>query len=727
MTHPFSGGPEGRALPHHRRDPARPSGPLLNGCLAALVLVVPGLCAADVRLTAGAAALSFPSQPSGRFGVAVSTAVTPDYVQDRPAVVVISGGPTTADGYDRVTAGPSNVTATAAVTTPAGSRFAFTDTWTATGDAFRLSRQVAVVTVGRGDDGFDTRFVLRPRVPGPRPDFDLFMPGVWYRQNEHVVPHAIGADPAVDTYLTKETRLALPLAMVRPKAGGPSVTIVHVNAHPATTLNDADPRPQTNAGIQYGSIGPCVDGGTFAVGFCYPRHRGGHGPTAAATRPAIATTRSALACRTLTTCSSARAPRGGRFPGRHDRRLAGGVRHVRAGRPAGPRRPRFTTTGWPCSTSTTGTTFPAAGAGCRSWCGSACTPRAAGTTCRPIRRRAGGISDYHMQSGFVGQQMFAAYLMARDGLRNHRPDEVRHGSAMIDFWVAHSLSPAGVPRTDYFAEGAHWDDGPVFLRTVSDATEGILDGGRVTVAAGHPHPAWLAYARHVGDWLIAHQAADGSWPRSLNVDDTVANPGQFNTTNPLRMLVELHAATGDRRYLDAALRAGQWCLTNIDAPATYVGGTPDNDNTIDKEAGVLALYGFQALYDATGEPKWLTAAARAADYAETWTYAWTFNVAPGRGTGVARSPWPTCGVAGQSLVATGHSYADMFMAFCSTAYYRLSIATGDAHYRDVARLLADGANRPADVTGALNYPRPRRDRGGAPPWPTSPPTASARA
>ena len=62
---------------------------------------------------------------------------------------------------------------------------------------------------------------------------------------------------------------------------------------------------------------------------------------------------------------------------------------------------------------------------------------------------------------------------------------------------------------------------------------------------------------------------------------------------------------------------------------------------------------------------------------------------------------------GQSLVATGHSYVDMYMVGCSTAYYRLALQTGDAHYRDVARLLADGANRPADTTGALGYP----DRG----------------
>src|SRR3712207_8970577 len=45
----------------------------------------------------------------------------------------------------------------------------------------------------------------------------------------------------------------------------------------------------------------------------------------------------------------------------------------------------------------------------------------------------------------------------------------------------------------------------------------------------------------------------------------------------------------------------------------------------------ISLFGFLALYDLTGEDRWLEGAIGAADYTETWTYAWSFPV---------RTIWP---------------------------------------------------------------------------------------
>ena len=657
--------------------------------------------AAPVAVPAGSATLSFPPQPSGRFGVTLG-----DWCdQPMPATVVVQPGPRDADevtvaaGYDRVTPAPGGgggATATATVVTANGSRFDFADNWTPDRDgAVRFSRRVTVTTADARDRGFDTRFGLR--VGGGRSirDYDGFAPGVWYRQNEHVVPNAIGSDPDLGTYLIKETRLALPMAMFRLRTGGPSVTLLHADARAsAGDVGDA----------RYGSVGfyPDAAGGGMTVGFCYPgtegaRSYGGRG--------------------------------GGWNHVWHPVRRGFGQAYDLLVRPRPPAVdfPAAMTDAWrfafdayaPVVRPAASTAlyrdglavfaryyrddFKNGGRGLpfMVWLGLH-PPR--GRDRGPRNPASGrGISDYHLQSGFVGQQIPAAYLMLRQATLDHDAAAVARWSSVVDFWVDHSLSPAGVPRTDYFCEPAEWGGGPSFLRTLTDGVEGVVDAYRV-----RPDPSWMTFARRVGDWLLSEQAADGSWARSYNLDGTVANPGRFNTTNPLRLLVKLSVVTGARKYRDAAVRAGQWCLANIDVPATYVGGTSDNDNTIDKEAGVMALYGFAALYDATGDQRWLTAAARAADFAETWTYAWSYPAAPNTGLGPGvRSPWPACGLVGQSLVATGHSYADMFMAFCSTPYYRLSLQTGDDHYRQFARLLADGANRPADVTGALGYP----DRG----------------
>ena len=648
------------------------------------LLLGPATARAAPHLTAGPTTLTFPAN-----GVALGP-----YATATPAVVVTAAGVTATAPYDHVDAAADRVTATATVATPDGAHFAFTDTWTTTPDGgFRLARRVT--TPDRRDGGFDTRLALTvPEAKSVR-DAELFAPGVWYRHNDHVVPHAIGADPDLGTYLIKETRLALPLITARPNGTGPALTILHADAHPATGLRDADRAAQTDGSIQYGSLGYDAN----QITFCYPGTEG-------------------------TVSYGAPGPRGRYHPVRP------GVPHaydlvLRLGPPGDF--PTIMTDAWRHALATYAPVvhnapstalyhdglavfdryyrdnFPKGGRGLPFMIWLGLHPPRGRDVHRGNPPSGRGPSDYHLQSGFVGLQTEADYLMLRRATLAHDAAGVARWSAAVDFWVDNSMTDAGVPRTDYFAEPARWADDPSFLRTLCDGAEGLADADRL-----RPTPRWRAYLVRAGDWLLRAQRPDGSWARSYNLDGTEANPGAFNTSNPIRFLCQLTALTGDMKYHDAAVRAGEWCLAHVDAESAYVGGTSDNDNTIDKEGGVMAFYGFDALYDATGDRRWLAAAARAADYVETWVYGWSFPLRPNRGLlGSVHSPWPACGLVGQSLVATGHSYADMYMVGCSTAYYRLSLQTGDAHYRDVARLLADGANRPADLTGALNYP----DRG----------------
>lgn len=125
----------------------------------------------------------------------------------------------------------------------------------------------------------------------------------------------------------------------------------------------------------------------------------------------------------------------------------------------------------------------------------------------------------------------------------------------------------------------------------------------------------------------------------------------------------------------------------------YVGGTPDNPDVRDKEAGILTLDAFLALHDLTEEPRWLEAARQAAAYVETWTYAWPVPVAP-RDTGmdhpVGRDQ------TGLSLIATGHSGEDNFTAYCPFIFFRLYEKTGERHYLDVSRFLLHNTKQGMD-------------------------------
>ncbi len=61
---------------------------------------------------------------------------------------------------------------------------------------------------------------------------------------------------------------------------------------------------------------------------------------------------------------------------------------------------------------------------------------------------------------------------------------------------------------------------------------------------------------------------------------------------------------------------------------------------------------------------------------------------------------------GLSIIATGQSGSDDYMAGAPFLFYRLSLLTGDAHYRDFALLLLYDTKQMLDWDGTLGYKYP---------------------
>lgn len=97
--------------------------------------------------------------------------------------------------------------------------------------------------------------------------------------------------------------------------------------------------------------------------------------------------------------------------------------------------------------------------------------------------------------------------------------------------------------------------------------------------------------------MAENQNDDGSYYRAYETDGsvctrTVGNTWQgtskLNTPVAVRFLVRLYEYTGEQKYYDAAVRAAEFSYQNLYLDREkYVGGTPDNPNTVDKEAGNL--------------------------------------------------------------------------------------------------------------------------------------------
>lgn len=781
-----------------------------------------------VSLTSGGYELAIEDLGSSHFGLGVYKGATKLDEQTAPLILTIKNAASTEDTYQGAYTAWSlaggAITATGSLTTSAGSRFDYTDKYSVqdTTGAMRMQRSVAVGVANASDKGFATRYAMYPLASTSLGAYDMFSPGNWYKQNSNVVAGAFASDYSDENFLIKETRLALPMTTMRTTSSGESLTFVHPDASLSTGQSESTTSWLVDSGFNFGSLG-VKKSPTPTLSFVYPSTEGDKNYYGNDQNRALHL--SGLVRRSNPVQSG--------FTQAYTLVLKFGQASTFSATEGSAWKYAFGLYA-PAPTFIDANTLYSNDISYFSSKYRTFANGAAGLPWSSLTT-ATGDTGYHMQSGFVGQQTKAGWELVRDGYRNGNATALAQGAAMIDFWANNSMTAAGIPRTDFFAEAGSWGSDPLFLRTVSDAAEGVLDAYNTAFARGAYHDNWLTYVQKLGDFLVSKQAADGSWARSYNPDGTVSDAGKFNTTNPIRFLVKLSLATHDQRYSQAAIAAGNWSKTNVDQAYNYVGGTPDNANTIDKEAGMMALNAFNALYDVTSDSSWLDAAKNAANYVESWTFSYNYNVYPATrwaangaifpswlqvdlgasypiervetmfefgnayykyrietstdgsswttfsdktantarptgmgyvdsgtvtaryvritvtaseglvwpslyelrvygaaGTNLAQgkistasseqdashsaskgtdgvvtsdphSPWPSAGLVGQSLVATGHSYTDTFMINGPAEFYRLYVASGDTQYLKFAKLLANNANAPSDYDGRLGY------------------------
>ena len=167
------------------------------------------------------------------------------------------------------------------------------------------------------------------------------------------------------------------------------------------------------------------------------------------------------------------------------------------------------------------------------------------------------------------------------------------------------------------------------------------------------------------------------------------------------LLVLLSEETGDVKYKEAAIRAGEYVWNNWGVRGVYVGGASDNPNITDKEAGMLSMEAFLSLYESTKDSKWLEYAKSAGDYAESWIWIW--NLPMPIDAIDKQLHWkkgvPTIGL--QGITARGPGGADEYLDWAVPAYAKLYKYTKDKHYLDVAMILLHDTKSMVALPGRL--------------------------
>lgn len=614
--------------------------------------------------------------------------------------------------YDDVYQEDGRIVAKGILKSPTGSELAFTDVYETMDSSIKVSRTIKVLK-NVDDFGFASKIALVLADSDNMRDYDYFAPANWYRQNEYAAPHVVGYDLDCEYFWRNEVNYTLPMFAVQNKSTGEMVMFSRWTAD--ITMRDLNfvrsehivdpkftigaigvskPENKTLNYLYYGfplrkEIDTVRDG--LTIDYVYP---GTDGELPRTKRYNVdydyntkTLTRTFHPMEEGFSHSFAIAINFGQYDDYYSMmRDAWRTVYDRL------REPYFEVDHElqyrNCMESLTKLTKQYGD----SW--------GLPFSCQLPQL---DVSSVSFQFGFVGQQPGIGYQLIRYGDKENRPESYQKGINIIDFWVRTAMTDIGAPNVCYNPTIEDFEPMPFWTRMIADGLENILDAYVYMKKKGEDRPEWLEFCRKAADWLVRIQNEDGSYYRAYNKDDgSMRMDSKANTISVVRFLVQFYLVTGDEKYKQAALRAGEWAYNNTYKKMEYRGSTCDNADIMDKESGIYAMFGFLALYDLTGEEKWLEALIGAADYTETWTYVWSFPM---------EVPWPNHpftknSFSGQSPVTIGGGGGDMYMAACSYIYYRLYIITGDEHYLDFAKFIHDNTRQANDVDGSFGYALP---------------------
>lgn len=613
--------------------------------------------------------------------------------------------------YSEIIENEDGIYAKGTLTVPSGSEFDFIDIYIATDSGFRVSRKVIVQKAG-DDLGFSTKISFVMTESDHTYEYNCFAPGVWYKQNEFASDQVMGKDLDCEYFWRAETASALPLFAMQNIASGETAALSRWAAD--ITMRSLDIMQSENNTDRNYTIG--------AIGMSKPMNQTlNYLYYGYAVRTDIETKIDGLSIDYVYPGCDGQMPGNNRYGGLDFNNKVKTMRRINHPVEVGFEQSYSVAVNFGQYSSfqqmmrkTWRTTYDRL----RDNLFEVNNDRFYHDCMKILdkyTRQYGDsyglpfacqlpdmdISSVSFQFGFVGQQLGIGYHLLRYGHVEKEAAAYEKGVNIIDFWVNRSMTDSGLPHMCYNPNTKGFEPYPHYVRMLADGVEAILDAYHFMLKNGDERASWLEFCMKTADWLVLHQNEDGSYYRSYNTDSTIRMESKSNTPSVIRFLIQIYLTTGDVRYKNAALKAGEWSYTNAYLNLEYRGGTCDNLDIQDKEAGIYALFGFLALYDLTGEDKWLEGVIGAADYTETWTYAWKFPVR----TLMPKHPFNKYSISGQSIITIGGG-ADVYMAACSYTYYRLYVITGDEHYLDFAEFIHKNTRQSSDVDGSIGYIMP---------------------
>lgn len=593
--------------------------------------------------------------------------------------------------------------ATAVASTDNGSKIYFEDSYYIEHDGgINFNRSVQVIEANEKKDlGFSTTFSLINGFKSRNTDdFEYFIPAILYKDTSNLSASAIANNLYLDKVYVKETRMGLPMAMMR-----------HIEKGFYTSLSHSEPKISANGllgggasgdidnRIQYGAFGYTMS--KMSIDFIYPC---AEGPV---TYDCGATWARRYHPVTVETAHSYKLAISNRKTETFNDAVVDSYK-------VGYENIDMTVekfdnrTAYLQNIELFRSEYREFGTG---------DIKSAGFPWELKLNKSEIKREYSFQYGFVGMQSSAGAHMYREGLSTSDADLIKKGKTIIDFWSSQTI------HANYFPY-VWWDAGnntsggqnrsySCYLRCMVDGVQGVLDAYEYGLEHGIDNTSWLDTVKEFADRLVDKQNADGSFYRAYTTSGNVAinandsklhGDSKLNTPIAIRFLGNFYNLTKDNKYKTAALRAAEFAYTEIyEKLGKYVGGTPDNPNVVDKEAAFYALYGFRYAYELSNDEKFLKAMVHAAVCSLSWVFVYDF-ACPGDSSVAGINPFEKEGhIVGFSVIATGHGASDNFSSWLWYDLYKVYELTNIDYFKRSAILIENACKLNTDYYGELGY------------------------
>ncbi len=301
--------------------------------------------------------------------------------------------------------------------------------------------------------------------------------------------------------------------------------------------------------------------------------------------------------------------------------------------------------------------------------------------------------------GWCGQNAAISCMFLEEYLKTGNTDLRDKALSVLDCWDKNAFLPCGLMLCHLFVSPDNVDSVPngtidvnIDTCNLANAASGFLWAARLCEKAGIERPSYRQRALGICDFMVRTQKESGEFAKSYFIDGSIdAQHGSIGSFVNLA-LIDAYNDTGDKKYLDAAIKGIDFYLGEFAINGYTTAGALDS-NCIDKESGAPILRGALWAYEYTKDKKYLDAAIDVAYYLATWQYHYSEKFP--EGSEISETNFDTYG---STSVSAAHNALDHYAIYWIPEYMKLSELTGNDIWKQRARaawysgtkLLSDG-------------------------------------